>query len=263
VLCEGQPQGRDLRLLERVRSQLERNGVLDWLRAVRFVPAGGKSELRGQLKARSRIHATQPIRIAAIRDRDFLRAADALAMRAEAVKPGGEQAWPLSRHSIESYLLEPELLESVGVPAAVAASLPELASHRLWYDLACSSVEVVRLLANRERLQIAGSPATIVDRNAAVDAARRATVAWQDEVNQLFGHGRATIEAQVDADAIDFRADPLVHRVHGKKLLAEVEKRSRLSDLGDRLVRHVERNTPPRALADDLRLFLQQLQASF
>lgn len=264
VLCEGQPAGHDLRSLERARSAIEQGGGMEWVRAVKLVPAGGKGELRSELRLRRRIFHGQPIRFAAIRDRDFLRSEDVQSYRNEAVKLTGDQAWPLARHSVESYLLDPALLASVGVSPEIVASLPAFAAQRLWYDLACSSVEVVRLLANRERIQITAPIDALTSREAAVAAAKRATESWQVRVDSLFVQTGARIEVEIDSDAKDFLSGPLLeHRVHGKDLLATVASSAGMSDLSDRLVRQVERSSPPQSLVDDLCVFLNQLRATF
>lgn len=267
VLCEGQPNGLDVRLLERARWEIEQKGRIEWVRRLAFFPAGGKGELRAALGARRNLHSGKGVLVLAIRDRDFLRAnavqTDRLAAVAQAGEGTNAKPWPLSRHSVESYLLEPSLLAAVGIADEITATVPHLAERQFWRDAARSVLEGLYLRARRIRPRVEHATPSLVDRATAIDAVQRAVTAWLRDSQDQFGQTGATIGAELDLDADDFRRDPLEHRVHGKDLLAALAELAKLGDLKDQLVRHVERHEPPEALVDDLRRFLEQLEATF
>lgn len=259
VLCEGVANGPDVRLLETARQTLR--STLPLADRIGFKAAGSKIVLESSIQAYRGLRAT-PL-VFAIRDRDFLRRELIEAQRAAAVEraPEAARAWPLSRHSIESYLLEPAFL-AAATGAEVETELVEFARERRWLDLARATLEDAgyRLRGTR---RVKFGDEMPGDLDAAVRLVYESLVTWGTQAQAALDPAQA--EALLAAFDRDFRDDgPEWTRVDGKELLRRVEERLRQGplpggELRNLLLRHAEQHEPPTALVDDLRAFVERI----
>lgn len=261
VLCEGVANGPDVRLLETARQALLRSLPL----ADRIViqPAGSSADLAPSIRAYRRLRGT-PV-VFAVRDRDFLRPELLEQARAAAVERAQDaaRARPLSRHSIESYLLEPAFL-AAATGAQVESELAEFARERRWLDLARAALEDAGYHLRATRRGKLGDDMPR-DLDAAARLVRESLAAWGTQAQAALDAARA--EALLHAFDRDFRDDgPEWTRVDGKALMARAEEHLRRGPLPggglcDRLLRHAEQHEPPAPLVDDLRAFVERLGA--
>lgn len=261
VLCEGVANGPDIRLLETARQALRRSVPL----ADRIVitPAGSSADLAPSIRAYRRLRRV-PF-VFAIRDRDFLRREFVEQAREKAFgrAPDAGRAWPLSRHSIESYLLEPTFV-AAAMGIEIEADLASFARERRWLDLARATLEDGGYNLRRTRAEPRDEMPT--DMAAAVSLVRESLFEWASRAQAALDPANA--EALLDAFDRDFRDDgPEWTRVDGKSLLGRVEERLRQGplpggDLRDQLLRHAERHGPPAPLVDDLRVFFERIDTT-
>src|SRR5262249_41791761 len=129
------------------------------------------------------------------------------------------EAWPLSRHSIESYLLDPPFLAQalpVRDEAGWRTTLEEMAEARRWTDLLRATLVDLRWRVSR--IDWPSTESTFATREETLDH-------LASLVARSRAAGEAAHEASVALDKFaslerDFTTDgPLVHRVDGKKLL--------------------------------------------
>lgn len=109
LFCEDKAGGRSQKILDAAVSAL--HGVLPFTAAVRTVGVLSKNDVVVRAKF-ARTQTRPRLRVLAVRDRDFLThplVADARG-RTFDDDPQRVMAWPLPRHSIESYLLDDDLL---------------------------------------------------------------------------------------------------------------------------------------------------------
>ena len=132
LVCEGVPDGPDVRWIGLVLGKLAES--FEPASRIRPLPAGSKADLgatvRGMRKALRTPH------VYAVRDRDYLRAE--LLGKDEA---GGVYA--LTRHCLESYLVEPELLEAALGLHRAEEKLLAIAERRFWPDLGRAVLDAI------------------------------------------------------------------------------------------------------------------------
>lgn len=256
LFCEGSKGSEDAILLEQARDALERRGH-PLAPRVEVVPVGNKDGLKAYLRTFLE-HLNTPVPIVrafAIRDRDFLTRAEVTERRAKAAR--SEEAWPLSRHSIESYLADPDYLARVlGVDASsIATELEALASAQFWSDVvtACRDDLAYRAREPRPKHQGASS------RDLAVQALRDILEAFSA---RLSGALAVSVEERVDHFAADFQdGEPLWARVHGKDLLGALKSRLQARKLPIKRLNRDElaQWDPPSALVSDLEALLDAI----
>lgn len=263
VLCEGREQGIDVLLLEAARFKVEQSQGSPIAREVQILPAGGKGELVAALKSLRSLPDSMGRQFFAIRDRDFLRRQVLDEYRIAALQQVEDpRSWPLTRHCIESYLLDPEILAAAGVGEAVIGSIGQMAKERLCYDAARSAVEVGNVLLRKVRAELVDEPFALRGESDAIAAAKasmeklRSKLA-SDRVEGLI----ARMESEVRGDIADFERDgPPAWRVDGKELLQSVAKASGIHDLASKLTK-LAVEEPPSDLVEDMNLFLSELKA--
>ncbi|MCB9543462.1 MAG: hypothetical protein H6703_13575 [Myxococcales bacterium] len=253
IFCEGVARGADVRLLEAARAAL-----------VVTHPLADRVELRAanawtSLTPLLGAFKDEPSPVRAIRDRDFLPHDFVAGQRLKPASP-----FPLTRHCIESYLLDSSTfiaVAGVALPAYEAAR-DEVADEREWPDAAQGVLDQY-IRQHRHHPQL--DKAAITDRAAAITAVE----ASLDGFSQRADHWPEVIDvsAALDAMSADFHADgPLWARVDGKKLLSSLRDRfdptGKLGDrdaFRDRLVNHAVLHPPP-ALRADLAALLETMQ---
>jgi hypothetical protein len=243
VLCEGQLEGRDIRWLGLA---LDAAGLS---RSIDVTPAGSKTNLKPTILGLRQ--SLQTRRVYALRDRDFLTT-DLLTKDLDA------GICPLRRHCLESYLLEPLLLESAFGITGIEKILTERAGARLFLDVARASVEDFAFSLRGLRPSFdSDAPRTIEE---AVEAVQRVI---SEFIAGLVAPDAATL---TDRFAKDMQADRLWTRVDGKALLGEIEQYLRGSvlpggDIEGRLFKWCATNGPPSSLVEDVRHALGVLSA--
>ncbi|AGP37235.1 hypothetical protein SCE1572_23780 [Sorangium cellulosum So0157-2] len=187
----------------------------------------------------------------AIRDRDFLRT-ELLA------KDESAGVYSFERHSIESYVVEPSVLEAVFGVSGIEDKLSALAERRFWPDVGRGVLEHFAWELRRDRPSLGGeAPASEADVVSLVTAkieSFRAQVA----VKPL------DAPALVGAFARDMRMSPLWTRVHGKDLMNAVEKELRdaghnAADLESRVFKWCSQNSPPGPFVAEVKRLLVTL----
>jgi hypothetical protein len=266
LLCEGVDQRSvDVRLLEIVR-QAARAMQPIALR-VTIQPAGSKSDMPAAIRAHRSTNSSR--RAYAMRDRDFLRGPLLDDERVRAVSTAKEalehpRAYPLRRHCIESYLIEPDFVEAALEVSGVAAKLSEFAEQRRWRDVSQAALEDVGYRARQARPTLGkAAPHSFEDAVASVSAALSI---YEPEVKQELG--KPTPEELVQVFAQDFAdAGPLWTRVDGKRLLLALEDWFRTSgvlpggDLTGELLRYAAEEAPPTPLVEEMAAFLALISA--
>lgn len=258
VFCEGQDQSLDVRLIEACRLQLETE--LTWLRQVEIRPAGGKTDLKPTVRVHrqqgsrgNRPQGGRPPEAFALRDRDFLRGQHLAEMRLGAMTEVREP-WPLTYHSIESYLLWPAFVhDALGTNPEL--QLDVVAAARLWIDVAKAVAEDLNWQARGQRIEIEVEPPS---RDAAIACVSQAVQGHGDELDW----GVAALTALVDQFHADFVANaPLWGRLDGKEMLRALdESGGHHGQLRDRLMSYAEqRGQLPEPLIVDLRTFFNRV----
>jgi hypothetical protein len=260
--CEGVDQGNDVRLLESARQVLAAH--IPVVRRISVLPAGSKASFAAVLRAERARARGAPRPVVAVRDRDFLERAVLDDLRERAVRSDAEVAWPLRRHSIESYVLDPEHLSgAAGVVAADAERLLcDLAEERRWVDAVRGALEDAAYRVRGPRPPPVCGP--IGSERDAEDIARRCVGEWAAQVGKELEAERAVVK--LGKLARDFERDgPPWTRVDGKELLVALEIKLRAEGklpgggLARRLVDHAERARPPGPLVEDLRILFAAL----
>jgi hypothetical protein len=264
LYCEDEDRGPTVRLLFITLETLRGRGVRV-AEAVAPRPTGSKEDV----KVRVRHARRDRVRGVSVRDRDFLERGLVADFRGKALPTsparGSAEAWPLSRYSIESYLLDPAFLARFDPrrdEPAWRALVEELAEARQWTDLVRATLVDLRYrIGNAERSKTDG---LFPGREAALS-----------RLHELFEETRAAVGACFAGDALqakfealeqDFAADgPLFTRVDGKRLLSDLDDRlvregaRRAGGLSGSLLQHAERHGGPEALVADLEPLLSGL----
>jgi hypothetical protein len=181
--------------------------------------------------------------VVAIRDRDFLQA-----RLLDKDKP---HVHSLRRHCLESYLLEPDLLEkALGVTDA-ERKLLALAEDRFWPDVARAVLDAIGYELRRDRLGL-GDELPVDKANVASIVQSKLDSFRSDLVSKPID-----IQTLVDAFAVDMRSDPLWMRVNGKALLktfaANLEPKTLPGgDIESTLFRWCAENGPPHSLVNEV-----------
>ena len=141
LYCEDRGGGRSQRMLEAALSALRRE--LDFAPAVRPVGVSNKNDVQVRTKF-ARSQTKPPLRVFGVRDRDFLRSPLLAEYRARAFTADAQRVspWPLPRHSIESYLLDEDVVEGAGAPIA-RDRVEAAAGERQWLDVARGTLETL------------------------------------------------------------------------------------------------------------------------
>ena len=262
LYCEDKGEGRSQRILEAAVSAL--SGELPFAPTVR-PGVDSKSDVQVRTKF-ARTQSGPRLRVFGVRDRDFLTQPLVLNARRHAFhdKPQSVTSWPLSRHCIESYLLDDDMLTAAVPDAsldALHAALDAAAGARLWLDVARGTLEDLAYRLRRIRQQ------DIEERLADRAAALRVTLGVAEQMRrELDGaSSEERLASHLDALASDMTANgPLRCRVDGRELIYELEvalgkKRGLLLD---RLTQHARR-APPAALVADVRAILEAMPTTW
>ena len=214
LFCEGIAGGLDVRLIEFALFEIQRSDVR--ASRIRVLPAGSKGAVAAVVKAMRSVRPT-----VGVCDRDY-RPAWLLRQHREGVEQKGQ--FPLSRHCIESYLVEPALLLGLGVwsIAEAEAVLTEEAERLVWD---CAAMGVVERYNRQHHRQLSVPSATgLISRSQVVESVGRELNTLRDDVER-FSAG-FDIGIAVDELVQDFQDDgPQWTRVDGKKLAKRVSVR--------------------------------------
>ncbi len=231
--------------------------------AVEAIGAASKNDV----KVRIKFARLDKVRAFGVRDRDFLERGLVERAREQAFAdtPGTVEPWPLSRHCMESYLLDDDILLPTlphVAPDELLSIVENLAKGRRWLDVARGTLEDLTFrLRKLERVSI---ELEARDRDEALRAVREAAERIRAGMTSAF-------EDDLLAQKLDsLHADVVGEgrprdRADGKALLgaleAELGKRGLLAGgvvpngLRRALVHQAHRH-PPAALLADIRLAL-------
>lgn len=240
LVCEGEPEGRDIRWLGLA---LDKLGVA---KAVEISPSGSKANLVPTVRA---LRARGQARVYAIRDRDFLHAT-------LLEKNLGDGLFPLQRHCLETYLLEPELLEAAVGAREMKSKIEQLAEERFWLDVGRAVLEDFAFSLRTRRPTFDDEDGMPVDRS---ETERK----LKSKLEEFSGHLKIPdVAAGVDRFQHDMQDDPKWTRVDGKSLFKAVEKElAPGGDLERKLFVWCSEKGAPDALVRDVRLALEKLGA--
>lgn len=262
LLCEGVAAGPDVRLFEAARHALAgRHRIAS---AIEVFPASSKADLMPTLRALQSVRGPN-CRIVAVRDRDFLTTESLTSMRAGAQTSPPTAAYPLARHCLESYLIEPAFVEAAaGYPAtAVERLLRSTAEVRVWNDVVRAVLEARAFKARKLR------PTTsqgAKDRDTAIERISEALAGWSDDLADI--RNTEYVGAEVDAWYAGMAANEPWTRVDGKELMAALERQLRNlglpqggGGLRSHLLRHAEQHVPPEPFVAELSALFTALDA--
>lgn len=260
LFCEDSESGLTKRLIGASLAELEKEPACAFAAVIR--PEGSRS--KSDVMVWTKFARQKKVRAFGLRDRDFL-SSDLLKQGRESAfheSPESVKPWPLSRHCIESYLLDDDLIKSALPSVDVAlfhARVDQAAEARFWWDVARATVE--DLLFRRRNLPRPSVRERPVDRASALDAARSIATKIRREVAEA--DTDAVLEASFEKLERDMKDDgPLRHRVDGKELLKDIS-RILSADIPVRdLVATLQKKAmvqPPRALLDDVREALRAI----
>ncbi|EYF02545.1 hypothetical protein [Chondromyces apiculatus] len=270
LFCEDEPNGPTIRLLAIAVQSLRREVRIATL--VEPLPAGGKSDVKVRVRHarvdQKHVRAGQR-RAFGIRDRDFLsrKLLDVQRERALLTDAKAAEAWPLSRHCIESYLLEPSFLVSVlgQAEAEWNEMLEGLAAERRWLDLGRAVLNDARWRASNSRWPKLSK--LISTRGEAVAAISAQCAEMLKDATEALDE-KAAFKKFDELDQ-DFTVDgPLATRVDGKELLNAVgarlreEGREPKGGLGPALLAHADRDGCPALLVGEVRELLLGIQGA-
>ena len=262
LFCEDIAGGPSVRLLELARARLQTEFSIAL--SVSVEAAGSVTNLRPLVDAERR----QGRHAFAVRDRDFLERSLVNEQRAAHFgNAASVHPWPLSRHNIESYLLDPAFL-TAAIPngnLVWTQVLQESAEARRWTDVARAAINDLNWRLRSARAQNEQGDAEAANRDDAIAVVRGACVAAEPLLAAELAEERCI--AKLDAFDRDFSDDgPLPHRVDGRELLKAVVRRLDANEprggLLPALLAHAERTGgPPAPLVDDVPVLLEGIQA--
>lgn len=244
VYCEGVQGGLDLRLLEAARQALARAGEAR-AHDVELRPASSHDAIQSRMSAD---RANGQV-VGGLRDRDYLPRDVLNTLRANPAK-----AFPLSRFSVESDLMHPDLLaEASGRTQAEVVDLLETHAEALFWPAAVDgTIQRFNRQHRRDLRQLDTQEPTD-------EASAQAALATQverlgDEVAEAL-RGFPAAEALVEM-ANDLRTDgPLWTRVDGKRLWSRVQADLAIRGGLKTVLGHIEdgRSEVPAGLVAELR----------
>jgi hypothetical protein len=260
LLCEDTGKGRSQALLNKAIWHLREE--LPFASEVQPVGVASKSDVQ----VRTKFARAEKLRVFALRDRDFLMRPLLAESRERAFDkdPQRVRPWPLPRHSIESYLLDEDVLHAAAPsipPKLLQEALDEAVAARLWLDVARGTLDDLAYRARGIRQQEIRERPT--DRASCLDTVLRAAGQMRDDLATSSSHH--PLVAQLDALAGDMAADgPLRHRVDGRELVRDLERALTAKHPAEMppgglfaaLDRHA-RLRPPAALIADVRAALE------
>lgn len=263
LFCEDKPDGRSQRILDAALSELR--DALPFAAAVRTVGVLSKND--AVLRAKFARTQTGPkLRVLAVRDRDFLTQALVADARGRTFDDNSQRvmAWPLPRHSIESYLVDDDVLFPVvplHTPEVLAKQVEGAATARRWLDVTRGTLEDLSFRLRRIRQpSVSGVP---TDRATSLEVVLAEAAHMYNQIAEAFAPD--ALARYLDALIADMETDgPLRHRVDGRELVYDLELllgRNRGSLL-DALARRARR-APPTALVADLRNLLEAMPAAW
>jgi len=247
LFCEGEPRGRDVRWFNLVLSHLAE--TFEPAAHVKVMPAGSKADLSATVRGARRAFNTSLVY--AIRDSDFLRTE----LLAKDLNSG---VYSLQRHCLESYLVEPRVLEGALRSTGMEDKLHTLAERRFWQDIGRAVLDAHGYEMRKSRLHLGDSlPLT----KAQVTEIVRSKIAGfhGDVANMPFN-----VEAHVEMFEHDMRSGPLWTRVNGKELmrsLAEELGESALpgGDIEAALFKWCSKNVPPTPFVEEVQRILEAI----
>lgn len=261
LLCEDRDKGRSEKLIGAAVQALRR--AVPFAQAVQSIGVSSKNDVQ----VRTKFARAEKLRVFGVRDRDYLLQSLVQGLRASAFArtPQDVKPWPLSRHSIESYLLDDDVLSHVtlptGTPEVLRAALDRVVAGRQWLDAARGTLEDLAFRVRRVRQEdIEGRPA---DRSAALAEVER--VAQRMRLGLAEESQAERLTGQFDALAADMMSDgPLRCRVDGRELIYDLETALGLPRgfLLDSLTKRALLS-PPVALVADIRTVLEAVPASW
>lgn len=263
LFCEDRAKGRSEKILDAALQELRR----DLPAAASVVPIGISS--KDDVQVRAKFARQERYRALGLRDRDFLQRPQVDDYRRHAfhkdhvhVRP-----WPLTRYSIENYLLDDDVLGAAVSAldgAVLRAAVDEAAAARRWLDVARGTVDDLDWRLRRiEREPI--DQGGVSDRESALSAVRRAAELRLRSLADASAEER--LAKKLDALALDMESDgPLRHRVDGRELIVDLERALALTHAAalpaGGLLSALDRSArdrPPAALLTDLRELLERI----
>ncbi len=263
LFCEDKPGGRSQRILDAAVSELR--GTLPFAGAIRTIGVLGKNDVVVRAKF-ARSQTGPKLRVLAVRDRDFLRAPLVTDARAHAYDSDWARVtpWPLSRHCIESYLLDDDVLDALPLASRPTGAQPVIdraAAARQWLDVTRGTLDDLAYRVRQVRQTSILEPPS--DRETAIAAVQHVATAMQRALTDAGAPEALT--KHLDALAADMSTDgPLRHRVDGRELVYDVERalgRHRGSLL-DALSQQA-RKKPPAALVAEMKAVLEAMPANW
>lgn len=263
LFCEDKPDGRSQRILDAAVGALIVD--LPFAAAVRTVGVLSKNDVVVRAKF-ARAQTRPKLRVLAVRDRDFLTSALVASARGRTFDDDAQRvmAWPLPRHSVESYLLDDDVLGATVTDEprhVLTTRIVEAAAARRWLDIVRGTLEDASFRLRRLRAPSVTTPPE--SRASALDVVR-------DRVSRMRDDSARELDPELvtgcfDALAADIDAGgPLEHRVDGRELVGDVARAlgrdaaTMLEELAQRA-----RRAPPAALVADLRALLEAVPAGW
>ncbi|MDI1429590.1 hypothetical protein [Polyangium sorediatum] len=267
LLCEGVPEGLDVRFLEMARFAVQK--TLPFAARVGIFDAGSKLDLVPSVRARRTLFKKGYV--FAVSDRDFLirplledRRAKALDLAIEGEGLKRLTAYPLRRHCIESYLIEPAFIEHALGISGVSDVLAQMAERRRWIDIVRAVLEDVAYKARQARPRLGDALPTC--EGEAVRIVAEKIHAYRDAIQRQTQQEEPSSLVRMFAD--DFDDDgSLYTRVDGKELLGELrtwlDQQGLLpgGDLHTALRHHADRHGPPLPLIEEVAVLVEKIAA--
>jgi hypothetical protein len=189
----------------------------------------------------------------AVRDRDFLPTE----LLGKDVPAG---VYSLERHCLESYLLEPAVVEAAFGLRDVEARLFALAERRFWPDVGQAVLDALGYELRKDRPHIeADAPA---DKTEMTRTLKAKLQAFRDELAAK----PLDVEGLVERFEHDLRSAPVWMRVHGKELLKSLATSLGASvpggDIERELFKWCSNREPPAPLVAEVKRILESLPRS-
>jgi hypothetical protein len=249
LVCEGEPRGRDIRWLNLVLGHLAAS--FEPAGRVRVVPSGSKADLGATVRGMREALRTR--RVYAVRDRDFLR--NELLAKDE---PAGVHS--LQRHCLESYLVEPSVLEEVFGLHGAEATLLQMAERRFWPDVGRAVLDAVAYELRRDRPHLGED-----EPGDKAEVARIVTSKLQ-HFRDAHAAKPVDVEAWVERFERDMRSTPVWMRVNGKELMKALAGDLGASipggDIEGALFRWCSNASPPGPFVAELKRLVEVLDST-